>query len=701
MKDQIFGVLQRVGRSFMLPIAVLPVAGLLLGIGSSFTNATMIDTYGLQAILGEGTILNMFLTVLSKAGSALFDNLPMIFAVGCAIGMAKKEKEVAALSAVIAYFTMNAAVNAMLVNSGQILDDGSIADFVLQGTITSSVGIQTLQMGVFGGIIVGLGVAALHNRFYTIELPSALAFFSGSRFVPIISTVVYVLVGIGMFFAWPVVQNGIYALGGLVTGTGYLGTLIFGIIKRALIPFGLHHVFYLPFWQTSLGGTMEVAGKMVDGAQNIFFAQLADPATTHFNVEATRFMAGKFPLMIFGLPGAALAIYRCARPEQRKVVGGLMISAALTSMLTGITEPLEFTFLFIAPGLYAIHCIFAGFAYMMMHVLKITVGLTFSGGLIDLFFFGILQGQGKTNWMMVIPLGIIYFIVYYFLFHFLILKFDIKTPGREEETTIEFEEESEYEYREDFSEELLAKIAAGLGGKKNIGDIDCCVTRLRCGLKDISLVDDAMIRETGSRGILKRGNSIQIIYGPHVTVLKSEFEDYLRTRRAKKEIKQLLKENVHSEEETKQESIACPIKGKVIELEEVGDEAFSGGMLGEGFAVVPEEGKLYAPVDGIIAAVFRTKHALAMESKEGAEVLIHLGLDTVKRNGKGFYMKVEAGQKVKKGELICEFDLEDIKADGYVMTTPVVISNNEEYASIALNHIGECNVGEEILTIYK
>lgn len=483
--------------------------------------------------------------------------------------------------------------------------------------------------------------------------------------------------------------------------SGYFGTFIYGVLERALIPFGLHHVFYLPFWQTSLGGTMEVAGKMVDGAQNIFFAQLADPATTHFNVEATRFMAGKFPLMIFGLPGAALAIYRCARPEQRKVVGGLMISAALTSMLTGITEPLEFTFLFIAPGLYAIHCIFAGFAYMMMHVLKITVGLTFSGGLIDLFFFGILQGQGKTNWMMVIPLGIIYFIVYYFLFHFLILKFDIKTPGREEETTIEFEEESEYEYREDFSEELLAKIAAGLGGKKNIGDIDCCVTRLRCGLKDISLVDDAMIRETGSRGILKRGNSIQIIYGPHVTVLKSEFEDYLRTRRAKKEIKQLLKENVHSEEETKQEIIACPIKGKVIELEEVGDEAFSGGMLGEGFAVVPEEGKLYAPVDGIIAAVFRTKHALAMESKEGAEVLIHLGLDTVKRNGKGFYMKVEAGQKVKKGELICEFDLEDIKADGYVMTTPVVISNNAEYASIALNHIGECNVGEEILTIYK
>lgn len=281
------------------------------------------------------------------------------------------------------------------------------------------------------------------------------------------------------------------------------------------------------------------------------------------------------------------------------------------------------------------------------------------------------------------------------------MKFDIKTPGREEEPAQEYEEELEYEYREDFSEELLAKIAAGLGGKKNIGDIDCCVTRLRCGLKDISLVDDAMIKETGSRGILKRGNSIQIIYGPYVTVLKSELEDYLRTRRAKKEIKQLLKENTHSKDKMQQESIACPIKGCVIELEEVGDEAFSGGMLGEGFAVKPEEGKLYAPVDGIIAAVFRTKHALAMESKDGAEVLIHLGLDTVKRGGKGFYMKVEAGQKVKKGELICEFDLEDMRVDGYVMTTPVVISNNAEYASISLKHIGECNVGEEILTLYK
>ena len=696
MKEEgkIFGVLQRVGRAFMLPIAVLPVAGLLLGIGQSFTNEAMLRAYHLMKIMGPGTVLYGIFKVGGDCGSIIFENLPLIFAMGVSIGMAKAEKAVAALSGALSFFVMHEAISSMISLYGEIYT-------MHTGATAQILGIRSLQLGVFGGILVGLGVGYLHNRFYKIKLPEILSFFGGTRAVPVICTIVYAGVGILMFFIWPPIQNLMYSIGGIVRASGYFGTFIYGVMERALIPFGLHHVFYLPFWQTSVGGTMEVAGRMIEGAQNIFFAQLADPATKHFSVEATRFMAGKFPLMIFGLPGAALAMYRCARPEKRKVIGGLLVSAALTSMLTGITEPLEFTFLFIAPGLYAIHCIFAGLAYMMMHVLKITVGLTFSGGLVDLFFFGILQGQAKTNWMMVIPLVIIYFVVYYFLFHYLILKFDIKTPGREEEVSEEYEDEPEYEYREDFSEELLAKIAAGLGGKNNIGDIDCCVTRLRCGLKDMSLVDDEMIRETGSRGVLKRGNSIQIIYGPQVTVLKSELEDYLKTRKAKKEIKQLLKQNTHSKEEKQQEKIFCPITGTVIELEQVQDEAFSGGMLGEGFAVDPEEGKLFAPVDGIIAAVFRTKHALAMQSKDGAEVLIHIGLDTVKRDGKGFRMKIEAGQKVKKGELICEFDLEDMKADGYVMTTPVVISNNEEYASIALERIGECNAGEEILTLYK
>ena len=719
MKDQIFGVLQRVGRSFMLPIAVLPVAGLLLGIGSSFTNATMIDTYGLQAILGEGTILNMFLTVLSKAGSALFDNLPMIFAVGCAIGMAKKEKEVAALSAVIAYFTMNAAVNAMLVNSGQILDDGSIADFVLQGTITSSVGIQTLQMGVFGGIIVGLGVAALHNRFYTIELPSALAFFSGSRFVPIISTVVYVLVGIGMFFVWPMVQNGIYALGGLVTGTGYLGTLIFGIIKRALIPFGLHHVFYLPFWQTGVGGSMEVAGKMIEGGQNIFFAQLADPSTVHFSADACRYFSGEFIFMIFGLPGAALAMYQTAKPEKKKQAGGLLLSAALACMATGITEPLEFSFLFVAPMLFAVQVLLAGAAYMIAHILNIAVGLTFSGGLLDLFLFGILQGNAKTSWLRIIPVGIIYFLLYYGIFKFLILKFDLKTPGREDEDV-----ETKLYTKADYNAakesgvkgaEVSALITAGLGGKSNIEDVDCCATRLRCTIKDPAKVEEALLKQSGSRGVILKGKGIQVIYGPQVAVLKTNLEAFLQTAAAD----QVKPEdftgisgktndentNIEATVEKKEEKqisekvIKSPMNGTVIPLSEVPDAVFSSEMLGKGFGVEPSEGKAYAPVDGEVTTVFDTKHALGLMSKNGVELLIHIGMDTVKLNGRGFDVKVKAGDQVKAGDLLAEFDMNLIKSEGYPVTTAVVITNTDDCEAIGEVKTGAVTKDTDVLTV--
>ena len=536
MKDKIFSVLQRVGRSFMLPIAILPVAGLLLGIGSSFTNATTIETYGLTSLLGNGTILHALLVIMNKVGSAVFDNLPLIFAVGVAIGMAKKEKEVSALSAVIAYFVMNTAINAMLTITGQILENGEIAESVLEGTITSVCGIQSLQMGVFGGIIVGLGVAALHNRFYRIQLPNALSFFGGTRFVPIISTIVYMFVGILMYFVWPVVQNGIYALGGLVTGSGYVGTLIFGLIKRALIPFGLHHVFYMPFWQTAVGGTMEVAGQMVQGGQNIFFAQLADSANVaHFSADATRYFSGEFIFMIFGLPGAALAMYHCAKPEKKKAAGGLLLSAALACMATGITEPLEFSFLFVAPALFVVQVILAGTAYMIAHILNIAVGLTFSGGLLDFFLFGILQGNEKTSWMRVIPVGVLYFFLYYFIFKFMIKKFDFKTPGREDDdvetklyTKADVNARKEAQNDGVASEDAMSEaITRGLGGKKNISDVDCCATRLRCTVHDAAKVSDSILKATGASGVVHKGNGVQVIYGPNVTVIKSNLEDYL------------------------------------------------------------------------------------------------------------------------------------------------------------------------------
>lgn len=547
MKDKVFSVLQRVGRSFMLPIAILPVAGLLLGLGSSFTNATTIETYHLERILGDGTLLHGLLVIMNNVGSAIFDNLPLIFAVGVAIGMAQREKEVAALSSLIAFFVMHISVNAVLKITGKILENGSPAPDVLEGTIASVCGIPTLQMGVFGGIIVGLGVAALHNRFHRIQLPNILSFFGGSRFVPIISTLVYLFVGIAMYFVWPVVQYGIYGLGNLVTGTGYLGTLIFGIVKRALIPFGLHHVFYMPFWQTAVGGTMEVAGNLVQGGQNIFFAQLANAANvTHFSADATRYFSGEFIFMIFGLPGAALAMYRTAKPERKKAAKGLLLSAALTAMLTGITEPIEFSFLFAAPILFVVQVILAGSAYMIAHMLNIAVGLTFSGGFIDLFLFGILQGNDKTSWIRIIPVGILYFILYYVIFMVLIQKRNLKTPGREdEETDVKLYTKADVnakknqennissvpanptEKSDSSDNSVSALIAQGLGGRDNITDVDCCATRLRVTVQDASRISDSLLKQSGARAVIKKGAGVQVIYGPQVTVIKANLEEYL------------------------------------------------------------------------------------------------------------------------------------------------------------------------------
>ncbi len=526
-KSSLFGVLQRVGRSFMFPIALLPVAGLLLGIGSSFSNPTTISTYNLGWLLGEGTVLNLILSVMSATGNVIFANLPLIFAMGVALGMAKQEKEIATLSAAVAFLVMHTTISILLTVTGKM-------EMLEEGAAGSILGIPSLEMGVFGGIIVGLGVAWLHNRFYKIELPMALSFFGGTRFIPIISTLAYIVVGVIMYFVWPLVQTGIHALGNLVTRSGYAGTWIYGIIERALIPFGLHHVFYLPFWQTGLGGTMMIDGVRVAGAQNIFFAQLASPETTRFSVEACRFMSGKFPFMMFGLPGAALAMYQCAKRDKRKVAGGLLFSAALTSFLTGITEPLEFTFLFVAPTLYIVHCILAGLSFMLMHILNVAVGMTFSGGLIDLILFGVLPGNAKTNWIYIVIVGIVYFIIYYFLFNFLIKKFNYKTPGREdigEETKLYTKKDynEAKEKKADSQNNRSQNILAGLGGRENIRDLDCCATRLRVTVNDGAKVDDGALRTTGASGVIKKGNGIQVIYGPKVTVIKSELEEYLNS----------------------------------------------------------------------------------------------------------------------------------------------------------------------------
>ena len=734
MKDKIFGVLQRVGRSFMLPIAILPVAGLLLGLGSSFTNTTTIETYGLQWLLGDKTILHALLVIMNAVGSAIFDNLPLIFAVGVAIGMAKKEKEVSALSAVIAYFVMNVSINAMLKISGKILADGSIAKDVLDGTITSVCGIQSLQMGVFGGIIVGLGVAALHNRFYKIELPNALSFFGGTRFVPIISTVVYLFVGILMYFIWPTVQNGIYALGGVVTGTGYFGTLLFGIIKRALIPFGLHHVFYMPFWQTAVGGTMEVAGHMVEGGQNIFFAQLADSANiAHFSAGATRYFSGEFIFMIFGLPGAALAMYKCAKPEKKKQAGSLLLSATLACMFTGITEPLEFSFLFVAPALFAVQVVLAGSAYMIAHILNIAVGLTFSGGLLDFFLFGILQGNEKTSWMLVIPVGIVYFLLYYFIFSFFIKKFDLKTPGREDDDTktklytkadvnerkAAKDVKNSDEKAGTVADELSQTISRGLGGKANISDVDCCATRLRITVIDPDKVNDALLKSTGASGVVHKGQGVQIIYGPRVTVIKSNLEDYLASVTEEHFEDDTVENNTADASKTKDSNtssakaqdsdveseptstviISSPMTGIAADLSTAPDEAFAGKMMGDGAVVTPEEGIVVAPEDGTVLFVFDTKHALGFTTDSGIGMIIHVGIDTVKLEGKGFDVQVEAGCHVNKGDVLMKLDLDYLKANAPSVTTPVICTELKDNQKIRLITDGPIKAGEPLYAV--
>lgn len=523
-----FSVLQRVGRAFMLPIALLPIAGLLLGVGSSFTNTAMLEAYHLIGFMGPGTVLYSIFTLLASVGTVIFDNLPLLFAMGVALGMAEQEKATATLSAAIAFFVMHKTIYALLEITGK-LEPGVMQE----GTLANVVGIQSLEMGVFGGILVGLGVAWLNNRFYKIRLPNVISFFGGTRFVPIISTTVYILVGVLMFFVWPYIQSGIYALGDLVLRSGYVGTLIYGFIERILIPFGLHHVFYLPFWQTGLGGSAMIDGVMVYGAQNIFFAELASPNTVKFSVEACRFMSGKFPLMIFGLPGAALAMYTCANTAKKKMAGSLLLSAALTAMITGITEPLEFTFLFVAPVLYVIHSVFAGLAYMLMHLLGVAVGMTFSGGLIDLTLFGILQGNAKTNWVMIPVVGIFYFIVYFLLFRFLILKRNYLTPGRDQDSDVKLYTRADYnkkkEKKGEKDEHAVSRlILDGLGGKDNIATLDCCATRLRVTVKDPELVSDPRLRESGASGVIRKGSGVQIVYGPQVTVIKSELEDYMK-----------------------------------------------------------------------------------------------------------------------------------------------------------------------------
>lgn len=704
MKKHLFSLLQRIGQSFMLPIALLPIAGIFLGIGSSLTNTNMLAAYHLKGLMGPGTAPYILFSLLNSAGSIIFDNLPILFAVGVAIGMARTEKATAALSSIVAFFVMHSTIGSLITYTGR-------SHSFLTGATTEIAGITSLQMGVFGGIIVGLGVAALHNRFYKIELPRVFSFFGGTHFIPIISAITYVGVGILMFYIWPPIQILINDAGKLVLMSGYGGTFVYGLLERTLIPFGLHHVFYMPFWQTAVGGRELVNGQLIEGAQNIFFAELANPDTSHFSVAATRFMSGKFPLMMFGLPGAALAMYTCARPENKKAVGSLLLSAAISSAVTGITEPLEFAFLFVAPPLYVIHCAFAGLSYMLMHMLNVGIGMTFSGGFLDFFLFGILQGNTKTSWLHVIPVGILYFIVYFIVFRVMILKFNYQTPGHEKDNAAPVNN----------ADNKSQQILDGLGGLENISDLSCCATRLRVTLHRPSKLNKEKLLATGAAAVVANGDGVQVVYGPEVTVIHARLQDYIAqiipasssttdnsaavpTTSAEVSNPAVSAEAKDSDNLSVADAITdivyAPCNGTVIPLKEINDGVFSEGYIGEGLAIEPVDGSFYAPFDCTVAMVFDTHHAIALHTANGTELILHVGLDTVKLKGQHLEVFVQEGQKIQKGDLILRADLEGIQSAGCRTVTPVVITGAGGAESVELLKTGPVHIGDAVLKVH-
>lgn len=704
MKKHLFSLLQRIGQSFMLPIALLPIAGIFLGIGSSLTNTNMLAAYHLKGLMGPGTAPYILFSLLNSAGSIIFDNLPILFAVGVAIGMARSEKATAALSSIVAFFVMHSTIGSLITYTGR-------SHSFLTGATTEIVGITSLQMGVFGGIIVGLGVAALHNRFYKIELPKVFSFFGGTHFIPIISAITYVGIGILMFYIWPPIQILINDAGKLVLTSGYGGTFVYGLLERALIPFGLHHVFYMPFWQTAVGGRELVNGQLIEGAQNIFFAELASPDTSHFSVAATRFMSGKFPLMMFGLPGAALAMYTCARPENKKAVGSLLLSTAISSAVTGITEPLEFAFLFVAPPLYAIHCAFAGLSYMLMHMLNVGIGMTFSGGFLDFFLFGILQGNTKTSWLHVIPVGILYFIVYFIVFRVMILKFNYQTPGHEKDNAAPVNN----------ADNKSQQILDGLGGLENISDLSCCATRLRVTLHRPSKLNKEKLLATGAAAVVANGDGVQVVYGPEVTVIHARLQDYIAqiipassstadnsaavpTTSAEVSNPAVSAEAKASDNLSVADAITdivyAPCNGTVIPLTEINDGVFSEGYIGEGLAIEPVDGSFYAPFDCSVAMVFDTHHAIALHTANDTELILHVGLDTVKLNGQHLEVFVQEGQEIQKGDLILRADLEGIQSAGCRTVTPVIITGAGGAESVELLKTGPVHIGDAVLKVH-
>ncbi|EGQ3700231.1 PTS transporter subunit EIIC [Staphylococcus pseudintermedius] len=680
-----FGQLQRVGKALMLPVAILPAAGILLALGNAMHNEQLVSL----APWLKHEVFVILSTIMESAGQVVFDNLPLLFAVGTALGLAGGDG-VAALAALVGYLIMNATIGKVMhISIDQIFSFADGAKTLSQANKLPQhaliLGIPTLQTGVFGGIIMGALAAWCYNKFYNITLPQFLGFFAGKRFVPIVTSLVAIVTGVVLAFVWPPIQEGLNDLSNFLLNKNLvLTTFIFGIIERSLIPFGLHHIFYAPFW-FEFGSYVNQAGEVVRGDQRIWMAQMKDGV----EFTAGAFTTGKYPFMMFGLPAAAYAIYRQARPERKKIVGGLMFSAALTSFLTGITEPLEFSFLFVAPILYVLHVLLAGTSFLVMHLLDVKIGMTFSGGFIDYILYGLLNWD-RTHALYVIPVGIVYAIIYYFLFTFVIKHMNLKTPGREDEVA---------ETRDTSVERLPFDVLDAMGGKDNVKHLDACITRLRVEVLDKAKVDVNALKELGAAGVLEVGNNMQAIFGPKSDQIKHDMALIM-----KGEITSPSQTTVSEEDEavhidgSRSVTIVAPCDGEVIPLSEVPDQVFSGGMMGDGVGFIPRQSEIVAPFHGKVKALFPTKHAIGIESTDGVELLIHIGIDTVKLNGEGFESFVKVGDEVAEGQLLMKVDLEYLQQHAPSIVTPMIVTNLGE-RQIEVEDVKEVEKGQRVFTV--
>lgn len=682
-----FGQLQRIGKALMLPVAILPAAGILLALGNAMHNAQLVAI----APWLEHEVFVIISSIMESAGQIIFDNLPLLFAVGTALGLAGGDG-VAALAALVGYLIMNATMGKVMnITIDDIFSYADGAKTLSQAAKEPEnvliLGIPTLQTGVFGGIIMGALAAWCYNKFYNITLPAFLGFFAGKRFVPIITSVVAIVTGVLLSFVWPPIQEGLNQLSNFLLNKNLtLTTFIFGIIERSLIPFGLHHIFYAPFW-FEFGQYVSHSGELVQGDQRIWMAQMKDGV----EFTAGAFTTGKYPFMMFGLPAAAYAIYCNAKPERKKIVGGLMLSAGLTSFLTGITEPLEFSFLFVAPLLYVVHVLLAGSSFLVMHLLDVKIGMTFSGGFIDYILYGLLNWD-RTNALLVIPVGIVYAIIYYFLFSFVIKRFKLKTPGREDEET---------ETKDSSVASLPFDVLNAMGGKKNIKHLDACITRLRVEVNEKSSVDVAALKALGASGVLEVGNNMQAIFGPKSDQIKHDILRIMSGEITKPSETTVVEDDNDTAVPTTNSTetlISAPGNGEIMPLTAVPDQVFADKLMGDGIAFVPKDDVIVSPITGTVKTIFPTLHAIGLETPEGLEVLIHIGIDTVKLEGQGFESLVTTDDNVEVGQPLIKIDLDYIQAHAPSIITPIVITNLTNQ-TLTIESAQPVTVGQTIITV--